>query len=477
MRADPRGLARRAGVPAGGRHAVAVRRRRRRRRRRPPTRAPARCPRASPGCAACGGARGCRSRCAPTRRAGRRCGPGSAAWRSSGARARSLVAGRRTVVSVRLSRARRAAVRQRAAPAPLAARRAARARPSTPPATSAGSRAAATGARMTRVRRRAALTLLLVLALAAPAGAAPSLVTLGSFTSPTWAGSPPGDTRRVFVTERVGRVRLILDGVVQATPFLDLTAITLATSQERGLLSVAFAPDYAMTGRFYVYLTAQSPAGRDPDPRVPPLRDQHERRRPGRAAAAADDPAQPGVEPQRRPAADRAGREAVAGDGRRRRRNNQFGHSQNPASLLGKLLRLDLGRRAAGDARRRPAQPVAVLVHAGRPDRDRRRRPEPVRGDQRRRRPQLRLAVPRGLPRLPVGPGLQRRRRRTTRSSRRPTAATGSARSPAATSCAIPACRRWSAGTSTATSATRPAVRRAAGGDRRRAGRRDRLAA
>ena len=65
----------------------------------------------------------------------------------------------------------------------------------------------------------------------------------------------------MFVTERVGRVRVIVDGVVQTTPFLDITGITLATSQERGLLSVAFAPDYAMTGRFYVYVTArESPA-------------------------------------------------------------------------------------------------------------------------------------------------------------------------------------------------------------------------
>ena len=46
--------------------------------------------------------------------------------------------------------------------------------------------------------------------------------------------------------------------------------------------------------------------------------------------------------------------------------NNQFGHSQNPNSRLGKLLRLDLDGGTAGDARGRPAQPVAVLVHAGR---------------------------------------------------------------------------------------------------------------
>jgi glucose/arabinose dehydrogenase len=65
----------------------------------------------------------------------------------------------------------------------------------------------------------------------------------------------------VFVTERPGRVRLIRDGAVPAQPFLDLTAITLSDDEERGLLSLAFAPDYATSGRFYVYLTAKAPLG------------------------------------------------------------------------------------------------------------------------------------------------------------------------------------------------------------------------
>ena len=262
---------------------------------------------------------------------------------------------------------------------------------------------------MTAVRA-AWLTVLLVLALAAPAGAAPSLVTLGSFTSPTWAGSPTGDTRRVFVTERVGRVRVIVDGVVQVTPFLDLTGITLATSQERGLLSLAFAPDYATSGRFYVYLTAQSPAGRDPDPRVQAVGDQHEPRRPAQRPTPARDHAQPGLEPQRRPSPDRTGREAVAGDRRRRRLEQPVRARAEPELAAGKAAAAGSRRRDAGDARGRPAQSVAVLVHAGRADRHRRRRPEPVRGDQRRAGRELRLAVPRGAARLPVRPGLQRRR-------------------------------------------------------------------
>ncbi len=76
--------------------------------------------------------------------------------------------------------------------------------------------------------------IVLALVFAAPASAAPSLLTLGSFTSPTFAGSPKGDTSRVFVTERAGRVRLVLDGVVQPTAFLDIRSTTESGYQEEG---------------------------------------------------------------------------------------------------------------------------------------------------------------------------------------------------------------------------------------------------
>src|SRR6478736_6632318 len=120
------------------------------------------------------------------------------------------------------------------------------------PRTSAGARGWA---------RRGSLILVAWLMLVAPAEAAPELVKAGDFTSPTYATAAPGDASRVFVTERAGRVRIIRDGVVLTTPFLDLTASTESAYQERGLLSAAFAPDYATSGRFYVYLTAKAPVG------------------------------------------------------------------------------------------------------------------------------------------------------------------------------------------------------------------------
>ena len=83
---------------------------------------------------------------------------------------------------------------------------------------------------------------------------------VGDFDGPTYATGAPGDASRVFVVEKPGRVRLVRDGAVVAQPFLDLTATTLSTDEERGLLSAAFAPDYATSGHVYVYLTAK-PAG------------------------------------------------------------------------------------------------------------------------------------------------------------------------------------------------------------------------
>ena len=104
--------------------------------------------------------------------------------------------------------------------------------------------------------RLAGITLLLVLALAAPAAAAPSLVSLGTFSQPTWAGSPPGDKARVFVAERAGRIRVIENGVTST--FMDISGTVRSDGSERGLLSLAFPSDYATSRKLYAYVTAQT---------------------------------------------------------------------------------------------------------------------------------------------------------------------------------------------------------------------------
>jgi glucose/arabinose dehydrogenase len=105
-----------------------------------------------------------------------------------------------------------------------------------------------------------ALALAVALALALPAGsAAVELRSIGSFTQPVHVATPPGDSSRVFVVEQAGTIRIVRDGRVNSRPFLDIRSRVLAGG-ERGLLSIAFAPDYATSRRFYVYFT-ERPSG------------------------------------------------------------------------------------------------------------------------------------------------------------------------------------------------------------------------
>lgn len=65
--------------------------------------------------------------------------------------------------------------------------------------------------------------------------------------------APPGDDR-LFVVEQAGRIRIIRGDVLLPAPFLDLTD-RVGTGSERGLLSMAFQPDFGVSGLFYVYYT------------------------------------------------------------------------------------------------------------------------------------------------------------------------------------------------------------------------------
>ena len=60
---------------------------------------------------------------------------------------------------------------------------------------------------------------------------------------------------RLFVLERVGRIRIVQDGELLPRPFLDLSAKVEYGHLEQGLLGLAFDPDYAANGFFYVTYT------------------------------------------------------------------------------------------------------------------------------------------------------------------------------------------------------------------------------
>ena len=78
---------------------------------------------------------------------------------------------------------------------------------------------------------------------------------------PLFAASPPGDPNRLFIVEQhTGRIR-ILDlntGQIAGDHFLDLPDGSLAAGGEQGLLGLAFHPNYASNGLFYVNLTNQA---------------------------------------------------------------------------------------------------------------------------------------------------------------------------------------------------------------------------
>jgi glucose/arabinose dehydrogenase len=81
------------------------------------------------------------------------------------------------------------------------------------------------------------------------------LVKVGSFREPVGVTGAPGDPSRVFVVQKSGQVMLLLDGHPQARPFLDIARLVNSRDTEQGLLGLAFAPDYASSGRFYVDYT------------------------------------------------------------------------------------------------------------------------------------------------------------------------------------------------------------------------------
>ena len=157
------------------------------------------------------------------------------------------------------------------------------------------------------------------------------------FTNPTFVTAPPGDDR-LFVLERRGVIRIVRNGAVLAQPWLDISA-NVFTGGEGGLLSMAFDPNFATNGYFYLYYTdpAQNIVverfGSSPTPNVadatsslPILRIPHPtftNHFGGLVAFGPDG-------------------NLYAGTGDGGGVGDPAGNAQNPNSLLGKLLRIDV---------------------------------------------------------------------------------------------------------------------------------------
>jgi glucose/arabinose dehydrogenase len=87
----------------------------------------------------------------------------------------------------------------------------------------------------------------------------PGELTLGlqevatGLSNPLLLTAPPGDAR-LFIVQKGGRIRIVRNGTLLPTPFLDVSAL-VSTGGEQGLLGLAFDPQYAGNGRFFIDYT------------------------------------------------------------------------------------------------------------------------------------------------------------------------------------------------------------------------------
>lgn len=161
-------------------------------------------------------------------------------------------------------------------------------------------------------------------------------VVVDGLASPVHLAAPPGDDR-LFVVEQSGRILVVEGDALRPTPFLDITSLTDAVG-ERGLLGLAFHPQYASNGYFYVdytnnsgdtrvvrYTVSADPYVADPASALTILAvDQpYANHNGGQIAFGPDGMLYVGL-----------GDGGSAGD--------PHDHGQNPATLLGSILRLDV---------------------------------------------------------------------------------------------------------------------------------------
>jgi glucose/arabinose dehydrogenase len=83
-------------------------------------------------------------------------------------------------------------------------------------------------------------------------------LVVSGLTQPTDFQVAPGDTTRFFILEQDGRIRVIQNGMLQTTPFLDIDSLVGSGGSEQGLLGLAFHPNYATNRFFYVNYTNNS---------------------------------------------------------------------------------------------------------------------------------------------------------------------------------------------------------------------------
>jgi glucose/arabinose dehydrogenase len=185
------------------------------------------------------------------------------------------------------------------------------------------------------------------------------LKRIGNFEEPVYVSGAPGFPRLLFVVEQPGRIEVLRGGRRLRRPFLDLRRL-VSSGGERGLLSVAFPPDYRRSRRFYVYYTDR--AG---DIRI----DEFRRRSATRAAFGSRRPViripHPGEANHNGGQMQFLGHLLYFGTGDGGSGGDPPNNAQSKHVLLGKLLRIDPRAR-----RGRPYTVPRDNPFVGRPGRD-----------------------------------------------------------------------------------------------------------
>lgn len=198
-----------------------------------------------------------------------------------------------------------------------------------------------------------------------PEGEPPTLslaLVAGGLDNPLFVASAPGDDTRLFVVQQGGVVRVLVNGEIQQQPFIDISG-NVMNGGERGLLGLAFHPNYAENGLFYLHFSSLQNNGN------------------GRIAEFAVDAnnrsvANPG---SRRdiflfandPAGNHNGGDLTFGPdgflyigmgdgGNQDDPHGPIGNAQNLQSPYGKILRLDVNGRAVNDAYSIPPNNLAA---------------------------------------------------------------------------------------------------------------------
>jgi hypothetical protein len=211
------------------------------------------------------------------------------------------------------------------------------------------------------LRARSALLVAALALLAMPAAAARArtgdgsgkvgLNPIGSFDQPVDVAAARAYPKLLFVVERPGVIRVVRAGKTLERPFLDISSRVESVFNERGLLSVAFPPDYRASRRFYVFYT-------DHDGNLCVDEFLRSRDDPTRAAASSGRRVitipHPSFANHNGGQLQFHGQDLFIGTGDGGLGGDVLNNAQNTGSLLGKLLRIDPRQSKAGRPYRVP---------------------------------------------------------------------------------------------------------------------------